>query len=65
MPKKKHYQLNINVSLPGVEEPLTIPMNSSLKIRNLKQLIKEKGNLDVSLDQIQCQVEGGDMLRKL
>lgn len=54
MPKKKHYPLNINVSLPGVEEPLTIPMNSSLKIRNLKQLIKEKGNLDVSLDQIQC-----------
>lgn len=54
MPKKKHYPLNINIALPGVEEPLTIQMNSSLKIRNLKQSIKEKANLDVSLDQLQC-----------
>lgn len=40
--KKKHYPMNLSIEFPGKEEHLKIQPNSSIKVKQLKQLIKEK-----------------------
>jgi len=52
------------VQYPGIEEPFEIETQSSVRVKQLKQLIKEKANSDVNVDQLQLRVEGGDVLRK-
>ncbi|CDW77178.1 UNKNOWN [Stylonychia lemnae] len=62
--KKKHYPLTFLVQYPGIDEPLSIQVQNSIRIKQLKQLIKEKAGSDVNVDQMQLQEEGGDIVRK-
>lgn len=63
--KKKHWPLNFTVGLPGdPEKELKIEANSSLKLKQLKLLVKERGKIDVGEDRIQLRIEGGDILKK-
>jgi len=54
--------------MPNSDEQFSIDTNTSLKVKHLKDLIKEKINhpsiADVSVDRIQLQIEGGDYLKK-
>ncbi len=55
------------MTLPGVEEPLLVETNTSLKVKNLKELIKEKVPhilKDVPTERIQLQIDGGAVLKK-
>lgn len=62
--KKKHWTLNLTVQYPGVEEPIDIETQSSVRVKQLKQLIKERVNSDINPDQLQLRIEGGDVLKK-
>lgn len=55
--------------LPNFDEPIKIETNTSLKVKNLKDLIKERGAdhhglKDISADRLQLQIEGGAVLKK-
>jgi stress response protein YsnF len=62
--KKKHWPITISVLLPGIEDPLKLEVETTMKIKQLKQIIKEKSGMEVPLDKIQLQVEGGSILKK-
>lgn len=65
--RRKHWPIKIPVTLPGVEEPLVVETNTSLKVKNLKELIKEKAPSvlkEVPIDRIQLQIEAGAILKK-
>ena len=62
--KKKHWPVHIEVQFPGIEEPLKLSLQSSIRVKQLKQLIKEKANAEHNPDQYQLQVEGGEVLKK-
>jgi hypothetical protein len=49
---RKHWPLNLTVQLPNVEEPMKIETNSQLRVKQLKQLIKEKAQMNVSVERI-------------
>lgn len=52
------------IQMPGLEEPIKVETNTLLRVKQLKQLIKEKSQLGISVDRIQLQVEGGEVLKK-
>ena len=62
--KKKHWSLLLRINFPGVENPIDIETQSSVRVKQLKQLIKENAKSDLSVDQMQLRIEGGDVLRK-
>jgi hypothetical protein len=62
--KKKHWALTLSVQYPGIDQPFEVQVQSSLKLKQLKQVIKEKVNQDVNIDQMQLRIEGGDILKK-
>lgn len=49
--KKKHYPISLSVEFPGQEDQFKIQPNSSFKVKQLKQLIKEKAGADHNPDQ--------------
>lgn len=48
--KKKHWTMMLTVQFPGIEEPVEIETQSSVRVKQLKQLIKERVNSDLSAD---------------
>jgi len=40
--RKKHWPLNFYVQLPNIADPVKIETNTGLKVKNLKDLIKNK-----------------------
>ena len=64
--RRKHWPLNVNVQLPNVEEAIKLETNTQLKVKQLKEYIKEKAPAlaDVNVDRIQLQIEGGEVLKK-
>jgi hypothetical protein len=63
-PPSKHNPMTVNVIVPNVEEPVKIETNSQDKVKSLKQLIKTKASLKESIERIQLQIEGGEVLSK-
>jgi len=63
--RKKHWPLTINVHVPGRAEPLNLDVGSTMRVKNLKQLIHEKlGSEDMPVERMQLQIEGGEILSK-
>ncbi len=57
------------MQLPKVEEPISITTNTQVKVKLLKEIIKEKAPKDSELseiapDRLSLQIEGGDVLKK-
>lgn len=54
MSRRKHWPLNVNVQLPKTEEALKLETNTQLKVKQLKELIKEKtiALAEVNVDRI-------------
>jgi hypothetical protein len=60
--------LRITVQLPQSDEIFVIDTNSAVKVKNLKEVIKERINhptiAKASVDCLQLQIDGGDYLKK-
>lgn len=41
-PRRKHMDIKCTVTLPNVDEPLVFMTSTTLKVKNLRELIKEK-----------------------
>ena len=52
MVRRKHFPLNLTVQLPNVDEPIHIETNTSLKIKQLKELIKVKSPIEAQLAEV-------------
>lgn len=48
--KKKHWSFNIEVQIPGKEEGLKFEIESSMKVKRLKEIIYEKIGGDIKPD---------------
>jgi hypothetical protein len=55
-------------SIPGYEAAIKIETNTALKVKNLKEIIKQRGAdfglKDITADRLQLQIEGGNILKK-
>jgi hypothetical protein len=64
--RRKHWPLVCNIQLPKAEDSLRIETNTQIKVKQLKELIKEKtpSLSDINIDRILLHIEGGDALKK-
>lgn len=66
--RRKHFALSITIQMPSSDEKFNIDTNTSIKVKQLKELILKRINdpalADVSVDRIQLQIDGGDYLKK-
>lgn len=67
--RRKHWPIICTVTLPNSDEVLRIETNTSLKVKDLKTLIKSKSNPaelsdEITIDRIQLQIDGGPVLKK-
>lgn len=67
--RKKHWPLTLKVQLPKIDDPITIATNTQIKVKQLRELIKEKAPKEAELgevppERLMLQIEGGDVLKK-
>lgn len=66
--RRKHWPLNVNVQLPKTDEVLKLETNTQLKVKQLKELIKQRAPAQLeniaNIERIQLQIEGGEILKK-
>jgi hypothetical protein len=64
--RRKQWPLVCNILLPKTEDTLKIETHNQVKVKYLKELIKEKSPSlsDINLDRIQLHIEGGEALKK-
>lgn len=62
--RKKHWPLNINVTIPGQNDPLKLEVASTMRVKNLKRLIYDtvENKEGLPLERIQLAVDGGEVL---
>lgn len=66
--RRKHFALSISIQMPDSDVTFNIATNTSVKVKQLKELILQKISfpalVGVSVEQMQLQIQGGDYLKK-
>lgn len=65
--RRKHWPLILFVHLPNIDDPIKVETNTSLKVKGLKELIKEKAHnvlKDIVADRLLLTLDGVGLLKK-